>query len=257
MRVLILGGTAEARELAEALAGRAAIKFVSSLAGRVRDPRLPVGQVRIGGFGGVEGLCRYLRTEGITAVVDATHPFARTITGNAESATARTGVPMLELRRPAWTHLSPSLCHRVRSMDDVLAAVNALGAIGTVLLTTGRRDLAVFAGDTRRRYVVRVVDPPRGPLPPRTRLILARGPYTVEGERKLMTRHGVDVLVTKDSGGDMTAAKLVAAAQLRIPVIVIDRPPPSPDTPCVTSVAEVVDWLDGLAGFSARGPSAR
>ncbi len=239
MRILILGGTGEARELAAELAA-AGVDLLSSLAGRVQQPRLPDGPVRIGGFGGAEGLAAFLRAEAITGVVDATHPFAGTITANAAQATARAGVPLLVLRRPEW-EADPSW--------DVVADIRAAAAAvlawpgESVFLTTGRRDLAVFAADDRHRFLVRTVDPPDGPTPPGMMLVLDRGPYTVEGESALMREHGVGLVVTKNSGGPMTAAKLRAARALGVQVLMVQRPPLPPGTAVVLTVAEAARWI--------------
>ncbi len=245
MRILILGGTAEARELAAELVA-ADVDVLSSLAGRVREPRLPDGPVRVGGFGGAEGLAAFLRAERITAVVDATHPFAGAITAHAEQAAAQAGVPLLVLRRPGW-QAAPSW----DLVPDIAAAAAAVRAWPgeSVFLTTGRRDLAVFAEDGRHRFLVRTVDPPDGPVPPRMTLVLDRGPYTVEGESALMRGHGVGLLVTKNSGGPMTAAKLAAARDLGVQVIMVQRPPLPPGTVAVPTVAEAVQWVSrGNAG---------
>jgi precorrin-6A/cobalt-precorrin-6A reductase len=217
--VLILGGTAEARALAAALVD-AGVRVVSSLAGRVRDPALPVGEVRIGGFGGVEGLAAWLREHGVAAVVDATHPFASTMTAHAVSATAAAGVPLVVLRRPGWPP-DPDWTWA----DSLPAAAAALPTLGKrVFLTTGRTSLAAFA-DLNLEFLVRCVDPPSGPMPRRVHVLLSRGPFTVDGERLLMREHGVDVLVTKDSGGPLTSAKLAAAREEGVAVLVVRRPP--------------------------------
>ena len=217
--VLILGGTAEARALAAALVD-AGVHVVSSLAGRVRDPALPVGEVRIGGFGGVEGLAAWLREHGVAAVVDATHPFASTMTAHAVSATAAAGVPLVVLRRPGWPP-DPDWTWA----DSLPAAAAALPTLGKrVFLTTGRTSLAAFA-DLDLEFLVRCVDPPSGPMPRRVHVLLSRGPFTVDGERSLMREHGVDVLVTKDSGGPLTSAKLAAAREEGVAVLVVRRPP--------------------------------
>jgi len=239
VRILILGGTAEARELAAELVAAGA-DVLSSLAGRVRQPRLPDGPVRIGGFGGAEGLASFLRAEGITAVVDATHPFAGTITASAARAAAQAGVPLLVLRRPEW-ETAPSW----DLVADIGAAAAAVAAWPgeSVFLTTGRRDLDVFAADDRHRFLVRAVDPPDGPVPPRMTLVLDRGPYTVEGESALMREHGVGLLVTKNSGGLMTAAKLTAARDLGVPVVMVRRPPLPEASAAVTTVAAAVQWI--------------
>jgi precorrin-6A/cobalt-precorrin-6A reductase len=239
VRILILGGTGEARDLAAELVA-AGVDVLSSLAGRVRQPRLPDGPVRIGGFGGAEGLAAFLRAEGITGVVDATHPFAGTISVHAAQAAAQVGVPLLALRRPEW-EAEPTWQHAA----DIRAAATAVRAWPgeSVFLTTGRRDLEVFAADDQHRFVVRTVDAPDGPVPPRMTLVLDRGPYTVEGESALMRGHGVGLLVTKNSGGPMTAAKLQAARDLGVQVLMVQRPPLPPGSVAVTTVAEAVRWV--------------
>lgn len=238
MRILILGGTGEARELAARLAAEGA-DVISSLAGRVSAPRLPAGRVRIGGFGGADGLAEYLRAEGITRVVDATHPFAGTITANAAKAAPRAGVPLLVLRRPAWD-ADPSW----DTVPDIGAAAAAVRTWDgdTVFLTTGRRDLGVFAADDRHLFLARTVDPPDGPVPPRMTLILDRGPYTVESETRLMREHGIGLLVTKNSGGPMTEAKLRAARDLAVKVVMVARPPLPPGSVVAATVAEAARW---------------
>lgn len=245
-RVLILGGTGEARALAAALAGRADWLVVSSLAGRVSAPALPAGEVRIGGFGGPEALAAWIAAEGVGSVVDATHPFAARITASALRAAPLAGVPLLLLRRPGWTAGRGDDWRRVPSVP---AAAGALGALpGPVLLTTGRGGLAAFAG-LPHRFVIRVVDAPDPPLPADCEVLLDRGPYTEPGEVALMRRHGVRVLVTKDSGGAMTVAKLAAARGLGLPVVMVDRPvvPGADDVPSVPDVPGALAWLEALA----------
>jgi precorrin-6A/cobalt-precorrin-6A reductase len=235
--VLILGGTAEARALAAALVD-AGVRVVSSLAGRVRDPALPVGEVRIGGFGGVEGLAAWLREHGVAAVVDATHPFASTMTAHAVSATAAAGVPLVVLRRPGWPP-DPDWTWA----DSLPAAAAALPTLGKrVFLTTGRTSLAAFA-DLDLEFLVRCVDPPSGPMPRRVHVLLSRGPFTVDGERSLMREHGVDVLVTKDSGGPLTSAKLAAAREEGVAVLVVRRPPLPAGVEAVDTVAAALARL--------------
>ena len=239
MRVLILGGTAEARELAAELVA-AGVDALSSLAGRVRQPRLPDGPVRVGGFGGPAGLAAFLRAEQITAVIDATHPFAGAITANAAQAAAQAEVPLLVLRRPEW-EADPSW-HLAADIGAAAAAVRAWPG-ESVFLTTGRRDLGLFAADDRHRFLVRVVDPPDGAVPPRMTLVLDRGPYTVEGESALMREHGIGLLVTKNSGGPMTAAKLEAARDLGVRILMVRRPPLPEGTAAVSTVADAVQWI--------------
>jgi precorrin-6A/cobalt-precorrin-6A reductase len=241
LRVLVLGGTGEGRRLAGALAGR--FDVISSLAGRVRSPLLPAGEVRIGGFGGADGLARWLRAERVGAVVDATHPFAVGISAAAVAATGAAGVPLLVLRRAGWTELPGDRWHRVPS---VAAAAGALAGYGDrVFLTTGRQTLGAFAGLDRHWFLVRALDPPGPPLPARYELVLDRGPFTLDGERELLRRYAIDVLVTKDSGGDLTAAKLTAARELDVPVLMVDRPP-APAAPAVATVEDAVAWLAAL-----------
>jgi precorrin-6A/cobalt-precorrin-6A reductase len=239
VRILILGGTGEARELAASLVASGA-DVISSLAGRVRDPRLPEGAVRVGGFGGAEGLAAYLRAEGITRVIDATHPFAAGITANASRAAGSAGVPLLVLRRPAWG-ADPSW----ETVADIQAAALSVSRWPGehVFLTTGRRDLAAFAADGRHQFLVRAVDPPDGPVPPRMTLILDRGPYTVPGESALIGEHRIGLLVTKNSGGPMTAAKLAAARDLGVRVLMVARPPLPPGAVVVETAAAAERWL--------------
>jgi precorrin-6A/cobalt-precorrin-6A reductase len=236
-RVLLLGGTGEARRLAQRLVDDG-VAVVSSLAGRVADPVLPPGEVRVGGFGGAEGLAAWLREHAVTVVVDATHPFAAGMTANAAQAAALTGVPLLRLQRPGWTPRPGDDWRRVGSLAAAAAAVEGAAC---VFVTTGRQGLAAFAGLTAR-CVVRSVDPPDPPLPARTTVVLARGPFTVEEERALMTEHGVDVVVTKDSGGHLTEAKLTAARELGIPVVLVRRPPVPPGVAVVATVDEAREW---------------
>ncbi len=239
-RVLVLGGTADARALARTLASGEYAQVTSSLAGRVRDPRLPDGQVRVGGFGGVDGLTTYLTEEHITAVVDATHPFAEGITSNASAACRKANVPMLALHRPGWAEQPGDRWHRVASLA---AAADILPEFGDhVFLTTGRLGLSHFA-HLSQWFLVRTVDEPDPPLPRRSTVILARGPFSVDDERALLRENRIDVLVTKDSGGSMTAAKLEAARELGTPVIVVQRPP-VPDVPAVSTVEDAVRWLE-------------
>lgn len=240
VRVLVLGGTGEARALAARLVS-GGVDVISSLAGRVSRPALPRGVVRIGGFGGVDGLVDYLQSSRIERVVDATHPFAATITRNAVQACTQAGVPLVVLRRPGWEAAPGDRWTRVPNVPAAADLVRT-SAPGTVFLTTGRRDLSAFAGDDRHHFLVRTVDPPTGDLPPRMTLLLDRGPYEAERESALMREHGVALLVTKDSGGTLTAAKLVAARELGVPVLVVDRPP-LPHAEVVPTVEDAALWL--------------
>jgi precorrin-6A/cobalt-precorrin-6A reductase len=237
-QVLVLGGTGEARRLAQALVA-GGTDVLSSLAGRTAAPVLPPGEVRIGGFGGAEGLAAWLRENPVRAVVDATHPFAAAMTAHAARAAAATGTPLLRLQRPGWT---PQPGDDWRWVDSLEQAADAVAGFGHVFLTTGRTGLGAFAG-LAQEVLVRSVDPPGPPLPPRTTVVLERGPFTVEEELALMRGHGVDVVVTKDSGGHLTEAKLVAARQLGLPVVVVRRPPLPPGVPAVATVEEALSWV--------------
>jgi precorrin-6A/cobalt-precorrin-6A reductase len=239
MTVLILGGTAEARALAQVLTD-AGVPIVSSLAGRVTRPRLPVGAVRIGGFGGPDALARWLGDRAIAAVVDATHPFAERISASAVAASASAGIPLLRLERPGWQARDGDRWHRVADLPQAAAAIAALGAT-RVLLTTGRQGLAAFAGDDAAWFLIRCVEEPTGPLPARHHLRLDRGPYTLAGELALIDAHGIDLVVTKDSGGPLTQAKLDAARARGLPVVVVSRPR-RPQVATVATVADAADW---------------
>ncbi|BBA98557.1 putative precorrin-6X reductase [Actinacidiphila reveromycinica] len=245
MHVLILGGTTEARELAGLLAERGRT-VTSSLAGRVSAPRLPRGTVRIGGFGGPRGLAEWLRDHHVTALVDATHPFAARISANAAEAAARTGVPLLALRRPGWT---PAPGDRWHPADSLAHAAHLLPALADrVFLTTGRSGLAAFAGLDDLWFLVRSVDPPEGVLPRRTEVLLDRGPYTLQGEREVLREHRIGVLVTKDSGGAATAAKLVAAREAGLPVVVVRRPPAVEGVEVAEDVERAARWVRERTG---------
>lgn len=236
MPILILGGTTEARELAGDLV--ADLSVITSLAGRVRAPAPLPGEVRIGGFGGVDGLVAWLRAKRIDAVVDATHPFAAQMTAHAVVAAERAGVPYLRLDRPGF------------SPDPVWTVVPSLPAAAAALtgervfLTTGRQHLDAFAR-CPQWFLVRAVDPPTGPAPARMQVLLDRGPFSVEGERALLREHRIDVLVTKDSGGSATVAKLEAARAEGVQVVLVARPPgPSG----VATAAEAAAWVRALRG---------
>jgi precorrin-6A/cobalt-precorrin-6A reductase len=243
MTILILGGTAEARELAVALV-EDGLDVVSSLAGRVNSPSLPSGRVRIGGFGGVDGLAEYLRRQQVSAVIDATHPFAATIGANALRAANRTSTPLVRLERPGWGGHSRS--GSWTWVADGAAARAAADVACRPFLTTGRKSLPDFRPWADREVLVRLVEPPTAPLPQRWILIMSRGPYRYVGERQILTEHGIDVLITKDSGGTHTVAKLDAAGDLGIPVVIIARPQ-RPQVTRLETVAEAVGWCRSVS----------
>jgi precorrin-6A/cobalt-precorrin-6A reductase len=238
--VLILGGTAEARELAARLTVRPDLRVISSLAGRTDDPVPPPGEVRIGGFGGADGLAGWLRAEQVTAVVDATHPFAAAISAHAALACASSRTPLLRLLRPPWTAGPGDDWREAGSLE---AAAELLPAAGRrAFLTIGRQGLHVFAPLDQTWFLIRCATPPAGPLPAARHVIVA-GPG---GERAIMTEHRIDVLVTKNSGGALTAGKLAAANQLGLPVVMIRRPPLADVRTC-PSPGDAVSWLLGVA----------
>ncbi len=238
-RVLILGGTGEARALAAALVD-AGIDVESSLAGRVARPALPVGPVRVGGFGGVDGLASYLVEGDFDVVVDATHPFAATITANAVAACHAAGRQLLRLQRPGWqSHPLADTFHWVSDASAARAAAEHLGR--RPFLTTGRQGLTAYAGWTDRYVLARVVDPPDWQAPDTWEVLVARGPFTPEAERTLMADRRVDVLVTKDSGGALTEAKLAVAHERGVPVVVIGRPALPQGVEVVESVTDAVE----------------
>jgi precorrin-6A/cobalt-precorrin-6A reductase len=240
VRLLLLGGTAEARALASRL--RADVSVISSLAGRVPDPALPVGEVRIGGFGGAEGLQRWLAESGVDAVVDATHPFAATITANAAAACRALGLPHLVLARPAW----PNGAAIVVGSDTEAAEVVAGKGCSRVFLTTGRTGVGAFTA-VDAWFLIRAVTPPDGEvLPSRCQVLLSRGPYRYDDELELLGAHRIDALVTKNSGGDMTRAKVDAAEALGVPVIMVDRPPLPDGVRAVPTVADAEAWVRAL-----------
>lgn len=242
LTVLILGGTTEARALAGALSG---FTVISSLAGRTTSPLLPAGEVRIGGFGGIDGLAAFVRERRVDVLVDATHPFAERISANAAAAGRVAGVPLLALRRPGWREHAGDDWRRVPDLPAAAALLPQLGR--RIFLTTGRQEISVFAGLDECWFLARSVEPPVPPMPRRLDVILDRGPFTVDGEARTLREHRIEVLVSKDSGG--SDAKLVAARRLGIPVVLIDRPPAPKADATVETVAEAVAWLE-----KARSP---
>ena len=246
-RLLLLGGTREAVELARALAGEPRVETTYSLAGRTRRPApVPAATVRIGGFGGADGLAAYLREAAVDLVVDATHPYAQKMSRHAAVACERERVPRLVLHRPPWT---PGLGDHWVAVADTEGAARALAGLGRrVLLTVGSRGLEPFAAAPDASFVVRAVEPPATVLDAaRFEVVLARGPFDLESECRLLRSRAIDVVVSKNSGGAAARAKLDAARMLGLPVAMIARPPPPPGEP-VETVATAVEWIEAHVG---------
>lgn len=220
MRVLIFGGTGEARELAALLVGRG-YDVITSLAGVTGEPRLPDGTVMTGGFGGAKGIAAFVARENIAAIIDATHPFAARISQHAHSAALDRNIPYLRLERPAW---APQAGDRWIEVASIEKAVAAIPQDSRVMLTVGRKEAAAFLARADLAGVVRMIEAPSGSIPPRWTLIRERPPFTVDGERALMHKHRITMLVTKNSGGEQTHAKLIAARETTIPVVIVARP---------------------------------
>ena len=241
-RILLLGGTTEAGQMARALAD-AGLDAVYSLAGRTDDPLPQPLPQRVGGFGGVAGLVAWLRDNAITHVIDATHPFASGMSHNAVAACAEAGVALMALERPPWVAGAADRWTHVRSGIEAAQALPQ--GPKAVFLAIGRQTLGDFAVAPQHTYLLRLVDAPKGPLPlPRTEVVLARGPFRLKDDLDLMRRHGIEVIVTKNSGGEGARAKLEAARELSLPVVMIDRPL-VPVRPACATVADVMAWLHG------------
>ena len=252
MKILILGGTTEARVLAGALASREDADVALSLAGRTAKPLPQPVPTRVGGFGGTQGLVDYLRDEGIAALVDATHPYAETISGNAARAAAACGVPFIALRRPAWRKMDGDDWIDVGSIAD---AVTALGqAPRRAFLALGRKEISPFESAPQHTYLVRSVDPIDPPLAvPHAIYLTARGPFSEADDRALLERHRIDVIVSKNSGGDATYGKIAAARAMHLPIVMLKRPQ-LPEVQSVETVDAVVAWLDhALTVAASRG----
>lgn len=240
-RILILGGTRDAREAAAALTARG-YAVVTSLAGVTEQPLLPTGELRIGGFGGVDGMSKYLVADAISVVVDATHPFAIRISQNAHDACLRTGVPLLRLERPAW-QLAPEDAWTIVSSPEEAAMALPSGA--RVLLTTGRKDLAHFFNRADISGIARMIEAPPLDPPANWGVLRERPPFSVAGEASLLAANGITHLVSKNAGGSATEAKLTAARDAGIRVILIARPP-KPQVPAVAEVSDLVAAVEGV-----------
>lgn len=245
VRILVLGGTGEARLLATRLAARPGVAVTLSLAGRTRDPAVPDCAVRIGGFGGADGLARALGA--VDILVDATHPFARRVSANAEAASAATGTPLVTLDRPPWQAVPGDRWIRV---GDMAGAAAALGpAPRRVFLAIGRQEAGAFRAAPYHSYLLRSVEPVApGDLPPGAETLLARGPFPEAAERALLVEHGIEILVAKNSGGAATYGKIAAARDLGLPVVLVDR---AWRPEAAATVEEALARLDHLAASIA------
>jgi precorrin-6A/cobalt-precorrin-6A reductase len=240
-RILILGGTAEARQLAERLSRRDDLAIVLSLAGRTAAPAEQPVPVRIGGFGGSEGLVAYLAAQRVGLLIDATHPYAATMSANAAEAAGRAKVRLLALRRPPWTAMAGD---RWIEVDTIREAVDALGPAPRRAFLAVGRDIDAFAAAPHHDYLIRSVDPINPPLGvPHATYVSARGPFSEADDRELLTRHKTDVVVAKNSGGDATYGKIAAARSLGIDVVMVRRPV-LPAVTAVETVQGAVAWLD-------------
>jgi precorrin-6A/cobalt-precorrin-6A reductase len=251
-RILILGGTAEARQLAGRLAGRAGLEVTLSLAGRTALPAAQPVPVRVGGFGGAAGLANYLVGERVDVLIDATHPYANVISANAVEAARRSGMPLLALRRPPWIAVPGD---RWIAVSDVREAVRAIGQTPRrVFVALGRNELKPFGDAPQHYYLIRSVDPVEPPLPlPHVGYVTGRGPFGEADDRALLIEHRIDVVIAKNSGGTATYGKIAAARALGLDVIMLRRPP-APDGAAVETIEDAIAWLDhALTSATARG----
>ncbi|MGB5959865.1 MAG: cobalt-precorrin-6A reductase [Coleofasciculaceae cyanobacterium] len=240
-RLLILGGTAEANQLAAKAAKIDKIEVITSLAGRTQKPVSPVGTVRVGGFGGKSGLIEYLQGQKIDLLIDATHPFAAQISFNAAAATAKLRLPHLMLVRPVWQQVAGDNWLEVSNNEE--AAKMLPKSAQRVFLTIGRQELAAFAHLKSQWFLMRMIDPPIAEtLIPPGKLLLEKGPFSLEHERQLLKEYQIDVIVSKNSGGDATVAKIIAARELKIPLVMVQRPA-KPDVEQVANVDAAINWL--------------
>jgi len=237
-RILILGGTAEAVEIARRAAALPGADVLYSLAGRTRAPSLPGCALRVGGFGGAAGLARFLADEAVALVIDATHPYATRMAGNARAACERAGIARLKFLRPVWEEPAGAVWLDAATAAEAASLVE--GRFGRVFLSIGTKELAAFSRLANCWFLVRTVDAPEAPLSlPACHTVQARGPFRIEDETALLREHRIDALVTRNSGGSATAAKLHAAAALAIATVMIARPPVPPGV-CYASVDDIL-----------------
>ncbi|MEZ5648158.1 MAG: cobalt-precorrin-6A reductase [Alphaproteobacteria bacterium] len=254
----MLGGTGEAVNLVQHVHKNfsAHIEIVTSLAGRTQYPTITAGTIRRGGFGGIEGLSQFIREENITALIDATHPFAAQISRHARIAAEMTKIPRLIFTRPSWVHHPDDQWFMVKDIEAAYESIQTIiqnrGPSASklrVFLTIGSQEIAIFKNISCAEFLLRQIDPPKERLPSHIHVILGRGPFTLVDEMGLLRKHTIDVLITKASGGEATYAKITAARQLKLPVIMIERPPlESGET--TTEITAALSWIAAHVGLS-------
>lgn len=247
-RILVLGGSSEGFVVAAKLVAKG-FDVKTSFAGRTERRRTPEGRVRVGGFGGAEGLCDYLHEQGVALVIDATHPFAARMKANAAAASAATGAPLIHVERAPWT---PQPGDDWRMAPDVAAAAQlAPLTAGPCFVTVGRQELSPFAERTDLALVVRVIDLPDAPFPhPRATFVAERGPFALDDERRLFDRFGIGSVVAKNSGGAAAEAKLTVARERGLPVVMVERPP-RPEGMTAASPEQAAEMAAAMLGFAA------
>ncbi len=241
LRVLILGGTGDAAELTARINNITGIEAIASLAGRTREPVAPVGNVRVGGFGGVTGLVEYLQHQKIDVLIDATHPFANHISWNAAAAATQVGIPRLLVNRPPWEKQPGDIWIEVENNTEAAAALE--NQAQRVFLTIGRQEISAFSHLQEMWFLMRMIDPPNADvvIPPGL-MLFDRGPFTLEDEREILTKYNIDTIVSKNSGGNATYPKIIAAREMGIKVVMVKRPPVPPGEQ-VADVESAVKWL--------------
>jgi precorrin-6A/cobalt-precorrin-6A reductase len=243
-----MGGTGDAVRLASRAIDLPRLEVITTLAGRTNHPKSIAGIVRVGGFGGEAGLVEYLQSEHIDFIIDATHPFAAQISWHVAGAATKLGIPRVMLLRPAWTRLPEDNWIEVESIEAAVQAIPA--SAERIFVTIGRQQLAPFAVLTDRWCLMRSIDPPNpNILLPPGQLLLDRGPFSLEQERELLSKYQIQAIVSKNSGGDATYAKIIAAREWGLPVVIVQRPI-VPAGKIVADVAGAIEWLIDLLSIN-------
>ncbi len=251
-KILILGGSTEGFLLAQKINSHygGAVETITSFAGITQKRRAVIGRSRVGGFGGVAGLANYLKSENISYVIDATHPFAARIKKNLDEAAQQVqGVKWVHVLRPQWQAQEGDQWLLAGDMEQAAHCLNGFAKNSTVFLAVGRKELSAFSGCASIDFIARVIDPPQEQgLPPKISFIVERGPFDLQAERALFDAHDIAAVVCKNSGGDAASAKLQVARELGIPVVMVRRPEP-PEGESVATVEEAIGWLDANFRF--------